>query len=83
MVVRLAIRRFFCDHVDCSAGTFVEQLPGLTERPRRSPGLQAALVAIALVLAGRAGSRLAARLGMGVRGSARSVLRVADQRLRV
>ena len=80
----MAIRRFFCDHVDCSAGTFVEQLPGLTERhARRSPGLQAALVAIALVLAGRAGSRLAARLGMGVRGSARSVLRVADQRLRV
>ena len=65
--VWLTVRRFFCDHVDCSACTFVEQVPGLTERhARRSPGLQAALEAICLALAGRAGSRLATRLGMGV-----------------
>jgi transposase len=67
VAVWLTVRRFFCDHVDCSACTFVEQVPGLTERhARRSPGLQAALVAIALALAGRAGSRLAAKLGMAV-----------------
>ncbi|HZM65820.1 MAG TPA: ISL3 family transposase [Nakamurella sp.] len=67
VVVWLAVRRFFCDHVDCSVCTFVEQVPGLTERhARRSPGLQAALVAVGLALAGRAGSRLATRLGMGV-----------------
>jgi len=67
VVVWLTVRRFFCDHVDCSAYTFVEQVPGLTERhARRSVGLQAALVAVALALAGRAGSRLAAKLGMGV-----------------
>jgi len=66
VVVCLMVRRFFCDYVDCSAGTFVEQMPGLTERhARRSPGLQTALVAIALALTGRAGSRLAAKLGMG------------------
>ena len=65
--VWLTVRRFFCDHVDCSAGTFVEQVPGLTERhARRSPGLQTALVAIALALTGRAGARLAAKLGMAV-----------------
>src|SRR5664279_2130324 len=65
--VWLTVRRFFCDHVDCSACTFVEQMPGLTERhARRSPGLQAALVAIALALTGRPGSRLAATLGMAV-----------------
>ena len=65
--VWLKVRRFFCDHVDCSACTFVEQVPGLTQRhARRSVGLQAALVAVAFALAGRAGSRLAARLGMGV-----------------
>ena len=64
--VWLTFRRFFCDHVDCSVCTFVEQVPGLTERhARRSPGLQAALVAVGLALAGRAGSRLATRLGMG------------------
>ena len=70
MVVWLTVRRFFCDHVDCSACTFVEQMPGLTERhARRSPGLQAALVAIALALTGRPGSRLAAKLRMGVSSS--------------
>ena len=65
--VMLTVRRFFCDHLDCSTGTFVEQVPGLTEpHARRSPGLQAALVAIGLALAGRAGSRLATKLGMAV-----------------
>ncbi|HEY5148577.1 MAG TPA: hypothetical protein VIJ23_01905 [Mycobacterium sp.] len=66
----VAIRRFFCDHVDCGACTFVEQVPGLTERhARRSVGLQGALVAVGLALAGRAGSRLAATLGIDVRRS--------------
>jgi len=73
--VWLTIRRFFCDHVDCSACTFVEQVPGLTERhAQRSPGLRAALVAIGLALAGRAGSRLAIRLGM--RASRSTLLRL-------
>ena len=63
VVVWLTVRRFFCDHVDCSACTFAEQVPGLTERhARRSVGLRVALVAVALALAGRAGSRLAAKL---------------------
>ena len=65
--VMLTVRRFFCDHIDCGTGTFVEQVPGLTEpHARRSPGLQAALVSVGLALAGRAGSRLATRLGMAV-----------------
>ena len=69
-VVRLKVRRFFCDHDDCSTGTFVEQVPGLTARhAQRTAGLQDALVAIALALAGRAGSRLATALGMPVSGS--------------
>jgi transposase len=67
VAVWLTVRRFFCDHVDCSACTFVEQVPGLTERhARRSVGLHAALAAVALALAGRAGARLAATLGMAV-----------------
>ena len=71
----LTVRRFFCDHVDCPAGTFVEQVPGVTERNgRRSIGLQGALTAIGLALAGRAGSRLAGRLGMAVSRS--TLLRV-------
>lgn len=35
VTVRLTVRRFFCDHPDCSTRTFVEQLPGLTERYTR------------------------------------------------
>jgi transposase len=75
VVLSLTVRRFFCDHVDCSACTFAEQVPGLTEHyARRSIGLQGALAAIGLALAGRAGSRLAARLGMAVSRS--TLLRV-------
>ena len=67
MVLWLTVRRFFCDHIDCRAVTFVEQVPGLTDRrARRSVGLQGALAAVGLALAGRAGSRLATRLGMAV-----------------
>ena len=73
--VMLTVRRFVCDHIDCSTCTFVEQVPGLTEpHARRSSGLQAALVAIGLALAGRAGSRLAIRLGM--RASRSTLLRL-------
>lgn len=69
----MTVRRFFCDHLDCSTCTFVERVPGLAEpHTRRSSGLRAALVAVGLALAGRAGSRLAFRLGMGV---SRSTLR--------
>jgi hypothetical protein len=32
VVLWLTVRRFFCDYVDCSACTFVEQVPGLTDR---------------------------------------------------
>ena len=50
VVVWLTVRRFFCDHVDCIACTFVEQVPGLTEHhARRSVGQQGALTAAALV----------------------------------
>jgi len=66
-VLWLTVRRFFCDRVGCSTGTFVEQVPGLTQRHWQcSAGLQDALVSIALALAGRAGSRLATALGMPV-----------------
>ena len=66
-VLRLRVRRFFCDRVDCCTGTFVEQVAGLTQRHwQRSAGLQDALASMALALAGRAGSRLATALGMPV-----------------
>lgn len=59
------MRRFRCVDPDCPAVTFAEQIPGLTAPfARRTAVLTAALTAIALSLAGRAGSRLATALGM-------------------
>ena len=65
VVIRVAVRRFYCAAPDCPATTFAEQVTGLTSRyARRSPPLAAMLTAIAIALAGRAGARLAAALGM-------------------
>jgi len=80
-VLWLTVRRFFCDRDDCSSCTFVEQIPGLTERyGQRSAGLQDALTSIALALAGRAGSRLATALAMPVSRSTllRRIRRLPD-----
>jgi hypothetical protein len=65
VVLRLGVRRLFCDHPDCRARTFTEQLTGLTARyARRTPLLRTLLEQVALALAGRAGARLAIRLGL-------------------
>jgi transposase len=65
VVIRLTVRRFFCGNPGCPAVTFAEQIDGLTRRrARRTPPLARALTGIALALAGRAGARLAARLGL-------------------
>ncbi len=63
----LQVRRFFCDNAGCRARTFAEQVPGLTTpRARRTGLLRTALETIGLALAGRAGARLADKLGMPV-----------------
>lgn len=63
--IEVAVRRFRCGNPGCGAVTFAEQIPGLTVPfARRTAGLTEQLTAIGLALAGRAGSRLAARLGM-------------------
>ena len=62
----LAVRRFFCGNPACPAVTFAEQVDGLTSpRARRTPPLKQSLTAVALALAGRAGSRLAGPAGPG------------------
>jgi hypothetical protein len=67
VVIRLAVRRFFCDNPGCPAVTFTEQIDGLTSRrARRTPPLRRMLAGIALALAGRAGSRLAGVLDLAV-----------------
>ncbi|GAA2532848.1 ISL3 family transposase [Pilimelia columellifera subsp. columellifera] len=70
--LRLLVRRFRCPVPACEVLTFAEQIPGLTWRyARRSPVAKAALEVIAVALAGRPGSRLAAALGLA---ASRSVL---------
>jgi len=57
----------FCDNNECPVQTFAEQVCGLMARhARRMPLCRTALEHIGLALAGRAGSRLAGRLGFVV-----------------
>jgi hypothetical protein len=66
-VVELRVRRFRCREKSCSKATFAEQVDGLPFRyGRRSSGLQTVLQWLAVMLAGRAGSRLAKALTVGV-----------------
>lgn len=75
LVIRLRVRRWFCDHAGCPAVTFAEQVPGLTQRyARRSPPAGRVLERLGLALAGRAGARLAA--GLGFRVSRHTMLRL-------
>jgi transposase len=70
VLIRLAVRRFFCGNPGCPMTTFAEQVAGLTARyRRRSLPLLGLLAQIGLALAGRAGARLAAVLGIGVHRS--------------
>jgi hypothetical protein len=59
--------RFCCGNPACPVATFAEQVPGLTGwYQRRTAQLRDLLEKVALALAGRAGSRLAAALGAAV-----------------
>ena len=65
VVIRLAVRRFLCHNAACRSVTFAEQVDGLTGRYlRRSLPLLGLLAQVGLALAGRAGSRLAAVMGV-------------------
>jgi transposase len=63
----LRVRVLCCGNAGCPAGTFAEQVPGLAARyARRTPLAARMLAAIASMLAGRAGARLAGVLAAGV-----------------
>jgi transposase len=63
VVIRLQVRRLFCDDPGCAKTTFAEQVPGLTARYARKTALLAGVLRnIAVALAGRAGARLARSL---------------------
>jgi len=59
VVLRLQVRRFFCDNDGCPRRIFAQQVDGLTARyGRRSVQLRDVLQRIALALGGRPGARL-------------------------
>ena len=63
--LRLTVRRFLCDRTNCSVKTFVEQVDGLTAPYARfTTQARETLTRIGLALAGRAGARLSAALGL-------------------
>lgn len=77
--VRLRFRRLRCATVGCERQTFREPLPGLAgPYQRRTIALTAQVGAVVRELAGRAGSRLLAVLGIGVsrQTAVRSLLRL-------
>jgi len=75
LLIALSVRRFRCAVPGCRAVTFAEQSEGLCGRYlRRTLPLREVLARLGLELAGRAGARLAAVLGIPVHSS--TVLRL-------
>jgi transposase len=67
VLIRLTVRRLFCDNPECARKTFAEQVPELAARHARRPMiLERVLCAVALALGGRAGARLTQRLAASV-----------------
>ncbi len=67
VLIRLRVRRLFCDNTGCGKKTFAEQVPGLAVRhARRTPVLERVLCTVALALGGRAGARLTHHLAAAV-----------------
>jgi hypothetical protein len=67
VLVKVRARRMRCPVPGCAVQTFREQVPGVLERyQRRTARLNGQVSAAVRELAGRAGSRLLAALGIGV-----------------
>ena len=74
VVLRLRVRRFFCDNARCERRIFAERVPDVVAaRGRLTLPFRRSVTAIGLALGARAGARLAAPLGLPV--SPRTVLR--------
>ncbi|MFE6334345.1 transposase family protein [Streptomyces sp. NPDC057798] len=67
VVIELRIRRFRCENTPCPMMTLAEQIAGLTTpHSRQTPLLRGVLTRIGLALAGWAGARRAAAVGITV-----------------
>ncbi len=65
VVVRLKVRRLFCDNARCERRVFTERLPGVAAPwARKTARLTDRLTALGLALGGAAGARLGRKLGL-------------------
>ncbi|MEV5778274.1 ISL3 family transposase [Streptomyces antimycoticus] len=65
VLLRLTVRRFFCDTRNCPRRTFVEQIDGVSEPYQRASfSLRTELRSIAAELGGRPGARLCRKLSV-------------------
>ena len=86
VLVKVKVRRMRCPVPDCPRQTFREQVPGVLDRyQRRTTRLAGQVSAAVRELAGRAGSRLLAALGIGIsrQTALRVLLRIALPALEV
>lgn len=76
VLVRLTVRRFFCDTPTCGRRTFVEQVDSVSEPYQRaSSGLRVVLRSAAAELGARPGVGVLAHLQSGVRGQLQRCVR--------
>ena len=65
VVLRLQVRRLFCDNAHCERRIFTERLPGIAAPwSRRMARLATRLTSVGLALGGAAGARLSHELGL-------------------
>jgi transposase len=65
VVLRLRVRRLFCDNARCERRIFTERLPGIAAPwSRRTARLATRLTSVGLALGGAAGARLSHELGL-------------------
>ena len=70
VVLRLRVRRLFCDNARCERRIFTERLPGIAAPwSRKTARLATRLTAVGLALGGAAGARLSRVLLMPSAGS--------------
>jgi transposase len=69
VMLRLQVRRFFCDNLDCPRKVFAEQFPQIVrKRGRTTVDHEKSLVRLGLICGGEAGAQIAGDIGMPTSG---------------
>jgi transposase len=70
VMLRLEVRRFFCDNAECQQKVFAEQFPELVrKRARTTIDHEKSLVRIGLICGGEQGARIAESIGLPTSGA--------------